>query len=159
VKRRGKARQRTPGVLGFARGVLAVAWVVAVCLLGCRSNGEPAAVCVNIDASPNLNLFSGDPHVVVVYFYPLQNVMAFRQTDAVDLLDGKRPPGLMGDRFEITIFPGTQRQVSETLPRDTQFVGILADFYNGPSKAVVEAQCGMFGGPTVVLSSSDVQVK
>jgi len=133
---------------------------VAVLLLGaCGSGGAPAEVCLNIEASENLNLFNGDPHVVVVYFYPLQNVMAFRQTDPVDLLDGKRPPGLMGDRFEITVFPGTQREVSESLPRDTQFVGILADFYNGPSKAVVEAQCGMFGGSTVVLSSSDVQVK
>jgi hypothetical protein len=38
-------------------------------------------------------------------------------------------------------------------------VGILADFYKGPSRAIVEAECPTFGKPSVVLSASDVQAK
>jgi type VI secretion system VasD/TssJ family lipoprotein len=143
-----------------ARIALAAAWVGAVCALsGCLSTGQSARICLNIEASANLNSVGGDPHVVVVYFYPLQNVLAFQQSDARELLDGKRPPGLMGDRFEITVFPGTQQELSENLPRDTQHVGILADFYNGPSKAVAPAECPRFGDTHLVLSSSDVQVR
>lgn len=144
---------------GRKRGLGAAVLVATTALLAGCGGSAPAEVCLHIEASPNLNLYDGEPHVVVVYFYPLQNVMAFRQSDANDLLGGDRPPGLMGDRFEITVFPGTTQEVSESLPRDTRFVGILADFYNGPSKAVVEAECQMFGGTAVVLSSSDVQVK
>jgi type VI secretion system VasD/TssJ family lipoprotein len=127
---------------------------------GCASGPPtPPELCLSIEASPNLNLFDGEPHVVVTYFYPLQNMMAFRQSDPDELLGGKRPPGMTGDVWETTVMPGAYRELRETLPRDTQFVGILADFYKGPSRAVVEAKCPTFGKPSVVLSGSDVQAK
>jgi type VI secretion system VasD/TssJ family lipoprotein len=134
--------------------------LVAGLAAGCSSSPPPPPeICLNLEASPNLNLFDGEPHVVVVYFYPLQNVMAFRQADAVELLDGKRPAGMTGEAWETTVFPGSSRELRESLPRDTQYVGILADFYGGPSRAVVEAECGRFSSRSVVLSASDVQSK
>jgi type VI secretion system VasD/TssJ family lipoprotein len=130
-------------------------------LSGCVTGGQesPPEVCLAIEASENLNLFDGEPHVVVAFFYPLQNEMSFQQTDAADLLDGKRPAGMTGDRWETTIYPGTTRELRETLPRDTEFVGVLADFYAGPSRTVVPAECGTFSQGTVVLSASDVQTR
>ncbi len=119
----------------------------------------PPEVCLSIEASPNLNLFDGEPHVVVVHFYPLQNSMAFRQADAEELLRGKHPPGMTGDAWETTVFPGGRHKLRESLPRDTQIIGILADFYSGPSRTLVDADCGTFWKTKVVLSASDVQAK
>lgn len=116
-------------------------------------------MCLAIEASPNLNQFDGAPHVVVLYFYPLQNLMAYRQTDPVELLNGERPPGLTGDPWETTVLPGVNRDLAEILPPNTRFVGILADFYSGPSQAHVKADCPLFGKPTIVLTASDVQVR
>ncbi|MBW2281807.1 MAG: type VI secretion system lipoprotein TssJ [Deltaproteobacteria bacterium] len=132
---------------------------LAVLLLSCASSPSPPEVCLTLEASPNLNQFDGSPHVVVVYFYPLQNLMAYRQTDAVELLDGGRPPGMTGDVWEITVMPGATRDLEEVLPQNTRYIGVLADFYSGPSQAVVEAECPTFGKPTIVLTASDVQVR
>jgi type VI secretion system VasD/TssJ family lipoprotein len=127
---------------------------------GCASGPPPPPeVCLSIEASANLNVFDGEPHVVVVYFYPLRNEMAFRQADAAELLDGQRSPGMTGDVWETTVLPGEYRKLRESLPRDTQFLGILADFYSGPSQTTVKADCPRFGKPHVVLSASDVQAK
>ena len=133
--------------------------LIAALLVSCVSGGSPPEMCLALEASPNLNQFDGTPHVVVVYFYPLQNLMAYRQTDPVELLNGGRPPGMTGDPWETTVLPGAQRDLEEILPQNTRFIGILADFYNGPSQAVVEADCPMFGKPTIVLTASDVQAR
>lgn len=150
-ERRAKGTRKRMGLAALA--------LASLLLTSCASSPSPAEMCLSIEASPNLNQFDGAPHVVVLYFYPLQNLMAYRQTDPVELLNGGRPPGLTGDPWEITILPGAVRELEETLPLNTRFVGILADFYNGPSQAVVEAACPMFGSQTVVLSASDVQVR
>jgi len=120
---------------------------------------DPPEICLAIEASGNLNLFDGQPHVVVLYFYPLQNVMAFQATEMNDLLNKVRPPGMTGDVWETTVLPGEQRELRERLPRDTEHVGVLADFYGKPSRTIVEASCGTFGQDVLVLSASDLQVK
>jgi len=126
--------------------------------LGCASGPEPSEMCLDVDASPKLNLYEGEPHVVVLKFYPLQNVSAFQAADAQDLVNGKKPAGMTGDPWEATVLPGQKLEVAERLPRDTSNVGIVADFFSGASRAVVPAKCGMFGRPGVVLSASDLQV-
>jgi type VI secretion system VasD/TssJ family lipoprotein len=128
-------------------------------VIGCAGGDDPPEMCLSIEASPNLNLFDGEAHVVVIYFYPLQNVMAFRAADTVALLDGTRPPGLTGDPWETTVFPGEARELREKLPRDTEFLGVVADFYGGPSRTIVPVECSTFGQTAIVLSSSDVQVQ
>ncbi len=140
-------------------GVAGAAGLAALLLLGCASSPSPPEVCLTLEASPNLNQFDGSPHVVVVYFYPLQNLMAYRQTDAVELLDGGRPPGMTGDVWETTVMPGAIRDLEELLPQNTRYIGVLADFYSGPSQAVVEAECPTFGKSTIVLTASDVLVR
>jgi type VI secretion system VasD/TssJ family lipoprotein len=142
---------------------IAVVAVAAAGLLamGCAGGSKPASVCLSLVASPNLNSFDNQAHVVVVLFYPLQNISAFNTTDPVDLLRGVKPPGLTGDPWEVTVHPGEIKELEEKLPRDTVFLGVVADFYNGPSRTVVEADCAAFGigGTKIVLSSNDLQAE
>ncbi len=135
--------------------------VLALVSVSCAGGGKPAEVCLALAASPNLNSFDGQAHVVVVSFYPLQNISAFNTTDPVDLLSGAKPPGLTGDPWEVTVHPGEIRKLEEKLPRDTVFIGLVADFYSGPSRTVVEADCATLGlgGTRIVLSSEDLQVE
>lgn len=128
-------------------------------LSGCASGSKPAEVCISLVASPNLNSFDGQAHVVVAVMYPLQNISAFETTDPADLLNGTKPPGLTGDPWEVTVYPGEIQTLEEKLPRDTVFLGIVADFYNGPSRTIVEADCATIGTQKIILSSNDVQAE
>ena len=138
------------------------AWLVlcGVVLVGlaCAGGPSPSSMCLGVTASPKLNLYENEPHVVVLKFYPLQNAAPFQAADAQDLIKGKKPAGLTGDPWEATVLPGQSLDFSEQLPRDTANVGIVADFFSGASRAVVPAKCGMFGKPKIVLSASDLQV-
>jgi type VI secretion system VasD/TssJ family lipoprotein len=145
-----------------APGQLALIGFVAVALLGvgCAGGPKPSEVCLSLVASPHLNKVDGEPHVVVISFYPLQNVSAFNTTDPTDLLNGVHPPGLTGDPWEVTIYPGEIKKLEEQLPRDTAFVGLVADFYHGPSRTVVEADCAAIGdGTRIVLTSNDLRAE
>ena len=146
--------------MASSRSAVAVlTWAALSMMSGCASTPEPPELCLEIGASPNLNLFDGQPHAVVLYLYPLQNVSAFRASDPRSMLSGARPPGMTGERWEATVLPGQRKEIREQLPRDTGSVGVIADFYSGPSAAVVEAGCGLFGGAEVVLSASDLQTR
>ena len=146
---------------GYGRNEVAA--VLTLCLLsaGCFGGTKPAEVCLSLVASPNLNSFDSQAHVVVVLLFPLQNISAFNTTDPLDLLRGVQPPGLTGDSWEVTIYPGEIKKLEEKLPRDTVFLGVVADFYNGPSRTVVNAKCSTFGlgGTKIILSSNDLQAE
>src|SRR5262245_7416238 len=129
-------------------------------LTGCGTlgSGSIPQMCLDVEASVNLNQFEGQPHVVVLYFYPLQTETAFRAADLRRLASGDKPSGITGDRWEATVLPGQRIELTEKLPRDTAYVGVVADFYNKPSGAVVKPSCGWFRGAKVVLSATDMQV-
>jgi len=149
--------ERTARLVVAGRRVLAGGVAVAVAL-ACASGPSPSSMCLGVQASPKLNLYENEPHVVVLKFYPLQNAAAFQAADGQDLVAGKKLAGVTGDPWEATILPGQTLDFSEQLPRDTGSVGIVADFFAGASRAVVPAKCGMFGKPKIVLSASDLQV-
>jgi type VI secretion system VasD/TssJ family lipoprotein len=153
----GKNRQRSGSMQIVAAALLSL----GLLSLGCAGGAKPAEVCLSLVASPNLNSFDGQAHVVVVLLYPLQNISAFNTTDPVDLLRGVKPPGLTGDPWEVTVYPGEIKKLEEKLPRDTVFVGVVADFYSGPSRTVVDADCATFGlgGAKIALSSNDLQAE
>lgn len=142
----------------FCRWLGALALLLAVA--GCKTFGsdDPPQMCLDVEASANLNQFEGQPHVVVLYFYPLQNQTGFLNTDVRRLVNGEKPAGMTGDRWEATVLPGQRVELKEQLPRDTPFVGVVADFYRQPSRAVLEPSCGVFGGSKIVLSAIDLQV-
>jgi type VI secretion system VasD/TssJ family lipoprotein len=120
---------------------------------------EALRVCLGIEASANLNLFDGQPHVVVLYLYPLQNSTAFQASDPRDLVSGTKPLGLTGEPWEITVLPGQTLALDEPLPRDTSKVGIVADYYRGPRRVVASASCDDSSGAKLVLSTSDARVE
>ena len=135
-------------------------WILAALLgaMGCVTTPEAPRMCLDIEASANLNQFEGQPHVVVLYFYPLQNQASFQRADLRQLVNGDKPSGLTGDRWEATVLPGQRIALEEQLPRETAFVGVVADFYKRPNRAVIEPSCGWFGGEKIVLSATDMQV-
>lgn len=145
----------------LARGAAAIVVTLGLIAGGCGGGaGKPSEVCLVLVPSPNLNRVEGDPHVVVVSLYPLQNISAFNTTDPVDLLNGMKPPGVTGDSWDVTVYPGQIQKLEVKLPRDTAFVGLVADFYNGPSRAVIEADCPTFGsGTRIILTTSDLQAE
>lgn len=136
-------------------------WILVIAAVtGCGTLGgsNVPLMCLDVEASVNLNQFEGQPHVVVLYFYPLQTQTGFQAADLRRLVGGEKPTGVTGDRWEATVLPGQRIELKEQLPRDTAYVGVVADFYNKPSGAVLKPSCGWFGGDKVVLSATDMQV-
>jgi type VI secretion system VasD/TssJ family lipoprotein len=135
---------------GFALLVLA--------LTGCFGGGssaEPQRLCLEIQASKELNLFDGQPHVVVVRFYPLDNATAFQATDVRDLVRGAKPAGLAGEPWQTVALPGQKLKVTEPLPKSATQLGIVADYYHGPSRVIVPSQCDSDARP-IALSDSEI---
>jgi type VI secretion system VasD/TssJ family lipoprotein len=135
------------------------AWLGALALGCAGAAADPPRACLKVAASENLNAFGGEPHVVVLSFYPLRNVTAFQAADLRELLRGGRPAGLTGEPWQTTVLPGQRLVFEEQLPRETASLGVVADYYRGPSRAVVEASCGWFGGESLVLTSGDLQIE
>ena len=129
----------------------------------CGSTPEPVEACLDIQASPSLNLYDGYPHAVTLYIYPLKSALGFRQMAVGDLLEGAPLPNGEGARVPITISPGEVRSLAETFAPSTTHVGIVVDYYRAPGdpegtrKLIVGARCGR-GRPSLTLSPRNVMV-
>jgi type VI secretion system VasD/TssJ family lipoprotein len=125
---------------------------------------EPREVCLEVQASPNLNLFDGQAHAVTIFLYPLVSPLGFQQASVQDLLDGASPPGVAAPPVSITVGPGEQRSFQEAFPQTSTYMGIVVDYYRRPNdpqgsrRAVVPATCGWFSTPTITLSPQDLLV-
>lgn len=155
---------RLSGATRMWRGAAAALVPLALALVAATCNGGTRRACLQLEASPSLNIYNGQPHVTVVYLYPLESRLGFEQLNATDLLKGATPPGLAGSRFQVTVAPGEHRKVDETLPPTARQLGLVADFYRargdpeGSRKAIVDARCGLFRVPKLVLSQTDLLV-
>jgi type VI secretion system VasD/TssJ family lipoprotein len=126
--------------------------------LGIGGDDGPPKLCHELRAAKDLNLFDGQPHVVVVHFYPLQNATAFEATNARDLIRGAKPAGVAGEPWQTTVLPGQTLRLGEQLPRDTADLGIVADYYRGPSRIVVSASCDSDDEERVItLAASSIE--
>jgi type VI secretion system VasD/TssJ family lipoprotein len=117
---------------------------------------EPPKLCLELAADKQLNTFDGQPHVVVVHFYPLSNVTAFDATDLRDLVRGEKPAGLSGEPWQTTILPGQKLVLGEQLPEKSTQLGIVADYYRGPSRVIVPASCDSDEASVITLSPTEV---
>jgi len=109
--------------------------------MGIGGDDFPTHLCHELRAAKDLNLFDGQAHVVVVHFYPLQNATAFEATNARDLIRGTKPAGVAGEPWQTTVRPGQTVKLGEKLPPETADLGIVADYYRGPSRIVIPASC------------------
>jgi predicted component of type VI protein secretion system len=120
-------------------------------------------VCLRLEASPKLNFFSGQPHVVRLAIYPLENAIGFEQASVDGLLRGEKPSGLAGPSIDVTVVPGESREVLNPLPPSADSIGIVADFYRppgaqgGPRKTTLSANCAR-GMAEVRLGESEIQL-
>ena len=67
--------------------------------------------------------------------------------------------GQTGRVWDTTLLPGEERTVQEMLPRDTALVGVVADFFAGPARVLLEPGCGPLGGGVLVVTSGDIQIQ
>jgi type VI secretion system VasD/TssJ family lipoprotein len=152
-------RSRRPG----AAVGLALALGLAVACGGAKMP-KPREVCLQVQASPNLNLYDGQAHAVTVYLYPLISPLGFEQASVQDLLEGATPPGVAGPPVPITVGPGEQREFQEAFPQTAAYMGIVVDYYRAPGdpegtrRAVVPAACGLFSSQSITLSPQDLLV-
>ncbi len=131
------------GFASRATPMRAAAVALAAAFAACKSApAGPPRLCLALEAASTLNLHDGEPHAVVLYLYPLENDTAFQEADAAELLGASATlVGMTGRRWDRTVLPGEARAVQEHLPERTQFVGLVADFYDGPRKELVRPRC------------------
>lgn len=115
--------------------------------------GEDAGpLCIQLRASKKLNLFDGQPHALVVYFYPVANVTGFEAMPVRDLIRGGKPDGLAGESWRTTVLPGQKLNLGEKVPELATHIAVVADYYAGPSRVIVPTDCE--DDQVVTLSSS-----
>ena len=129
----------------------------ALVLTGCGGGflgmgGSEPGQCLEIRASKDLNQFDGQPHALVVYFYPVSNVTAFEAVSVRDLIRGTKPDGLAGESWRTTVLPGQKVAQSEKIPPTATHLGVVADYYAGPSRVIVPTDCD--DDQVVTLSAS-----
>jgi type VI secretion system VasD/TssJ family lipoprotein len=146
----------------FGRGVAALACAAGVASQGaCASTTKPREVCLRYEASPNLNIYDGQPHAVTLYLYPLAATAGFEQASIEDLLGGSTPPGVLSSPVHFPISPGQGGKFEDLFPGTTAQIGVVADYYRaagdaeGTRRQVIPADCGWFP-PTLVLSPTDL---
>jgi type VI secretion system VasD/TssJ family lipoprotein len=144
-------------LLAIAAGHLALA------LPGCSSTPKPVEACLRVNASPNLNLYDGQPHVVTLYLFPLSSTVGFEQTGVGDLLGGATPPGVEGSPVHVLIAPGeSKKKFEDFFPSSTTQIGVVADYYRSPvdpegvRRQIVPARCGWWRKPKLRLSAKDL---
>jgi type VI secretion system VasD/TssJ family lipoprotein len=106
------------------------------------------AGCIELIASPDLNFYAGQPHVLTLYVYPLASDVGFRDMNVETLVSGQDPPSMAGDVRLIMLTPGQRMTLQETFQASAQHVGLVADYYleagssDGQRMLVVPARCG-----------------
>ena len=146
------------------RRILLILWL-AVWGIACASTPEPREFCMRVNASPNLNIFEGQAHVVALYVYPLQSSLGFQQLSVGELLTGTSPSGAAGRHLQVTVAPGQELDFKESFPPSTREVGIVADYYRAPGdpegqrKGVVKARCGWCSKAEITLAPKDLLLK
>ena len=120
----------------------------------------PRGICVQLEASPRVNLYDGEAHAVVVYLLPLRSTAGFREAEPAELLSGDEIPGQSGAASDLTLLPREVRQIREPVQEGTQYVGVVADFSRGPRRAAVALGCARDGRPRrVSILSGEIEVE
>ena len=121
-------------------------------------------LCLRVEASPRLNFFSGQPHVVRLVLYPLESSLAFEQMDPDVLLRGEQPAGVVGAAIQVKLVPGETRELGDPLPASVRTIGLVGDFYRAPGAqegrrtATVAVNCAQ-GSVRVPLGENGIELQ
>jgi type VI secretion system VasD/TssJ family lipoprotein len=120
----------------------------------------PRGVCLQLEASPRVNLYEGEAHAVVVYLFPLRSSDAFQDAEPAELLSGADVPGQSGPSADWTLLPGEVREIREPVQDGTERLGLIADFSRGPRRVLLQVGCGREGRPRIVrLLSGEIEIE
>lgn len=126
------------------------------------SNMKPREACLVLEASPSLNLYDGEAHALNVLIYPLTGASSFREASVDDLVSSRGVEGASGPAISVMMSPGEEREIKETFPPATGFLGVIGNFYQrgldqpGNRRAVVKGKCSLFGSDKITLTARDL---
>jgi type VI secretion system protein VasD len=95
----------------------------------------PRKVALRLHAAKRLNLDArGQPLALLVRVYKLRQRTAFEQAPYAAFLSPQQEREALGadliDVRELTLVPGQQLELKETLPRDAGWIGVVALFHS-----------------------------
>ena len=120
---------------------------------GCAVREQVRRVCVQVEASEDLNFYGGKANALTLLVYPLAEDSGFLDAPISELFSGQRPSGVLGLPVPITVEPGEKKDLEEVFPSATRWVGVLADYDREPGvddeasatserRVVLPARCG-----------------
>ena len=126
----------------FPVGVLLL--FIGAAAVGCGNKGhkapcdyayEPAAMSVDLVASPDLNSYNNQPHTDLVLLYQLSDPNMYKQLlesqEGVGrLLEGSAFDGSVVSRRQLVVQPGEVKQLKMDRVQGARYLGIVAGFYN-----------------------------
>lgn len=142
-------------------------FLMLTALLGGCANGafKPREVCLEVEASPSLNLYDGQAHALNLFFYPLTGPAAFQEASIEDLVSGRQIDGSAGPPISLMMSPSEVKEMREAFPPSTAFIGVVANFYQpgletpGNRRALVNGKCSLFGSEKIMLTARDLTVE
>ncbi len=163
--------RQTRGASFFRIARIGAFVLIAVSLLlspGCALRESVRRVCVDFEASEDLNAYDGRPQTLTLFVYALSDAKAFEAVDFSELMAGHLPEGVLEPPVAMTIQPEMKLRIEEIVPRATRSVGIVADYDRAPASAlpedgegaglrvVIPARCGFFT-PSLKLSETQIE--
>lgn len=151
-------------------------FVGACCLLlllasgsfsGCAVREQIRRVCMDVEASEDLNFYDEKAHRLTLLVYALSDPAGFERVSIAELLSGSRPPGVLEPPVPLTVEPAAKLNWEGVFPAATRSVGVVADFDReavaeegvapgSDRRVVLPARCG-FMRPRLKLGESRIE--
>ncbi|MEE3326678.1 MAG: hypothetical protein VX252_05060 [Myxococcota bacterium] len=150
-----------------AGAVTLLVFALSAMLSSCAVREQVRRICIDVEASEDLNFYDGKTHTLTLLVYALSDGAGFKATPVSELLSGHRPSGVLEPPVPFTVEPATKTRLEEVFPAATRSVGILADYDREPGEAdegsgilgrrvVLPARCG-FMTPRLKLLESRIE--
>ena len=134
---------------------------------GCALREQVRRVCIDVEASEDLNFYDGKAHSLTVLLYALSDPAAFNAAPVSELLAGHAPSGVLEPPVPVTIEPGAKMSLEEVFPAPTRSIGLVADYDRLPDhvegveqkaerRIVLPSRCG-FLTPSLRLSETRIE--
>jgi len=161
--------RRTPAGPGCSHlgSILLVLFLSTAVFSGCALREQVRRICVDVEASENLNFYDEKAHSLTVLVYALSDPKGFQAAPISELLAGHVPSGVLEPPVPVTIEPGTTTRLEQVFPASTRSVGLVVDYHRAPDRVeeaalaserrtVLPSRCG-FLTPRLRLSETRIK--